>query len=470
MQRHQITKIAIGGLLALSVTHQTCIGHGYISSPDSRTYLCKQGININCGPIQWEPQSAEGPDRFPETGPADGTIAAAGLPQFSQLNEQTASRWQQLPMQSGTQEFSWHFTANHASRDWRYYITKPGWDVNQPLTRASFDLNPFCSVDGDNQRPPVDTTHTCNVPERSGYHIILGVWDVADTVNSFYQVIDVVFDGGNPPQEWSDIGDINPSLDLSIGDQVKTRVFDANGELPSLQTVLSIDTTANGEKNVWPFLLAQKVNQEQTQLKAGIKDADNNITPAYGKNDVFAEPTSNLVRVEIEIDQQSVEPEFSVSNLNTAYPINNSQATVDFDVNTSESLTVEATVFSPQNQQVGYASEQVNGSHSFAVAIQNAEPGNHTLVITARDDASWMDQQTYSFELTAETGGEYEYVYPDNIANYKEGTSVLASDGKIYQCKPYPFNGWCTIYSSNSNQYEPGVGSNWQDAWLLISQ
>jgi chitin-binding protein len=36
-------------------------------------------------------------------------------------------------------------------------------------------------------------THTCNVPVRHGYQIILGVWEIGDTSNSFYNVVDVKF-------------------------------------------------------------------------------------------------------------------------------------------------------------------------------------------------------------------------------------------------------------------------------------
>lgn len=31
----------------------------------------------------------------------------------------------------------------------------------------------------------------CDVPKRSGYQIILGLWTIADTDSAFYQVIDV---------------------------------------------------------------------------------------------------------------------------------------------------------------------------------------------------------------------------------------------------------------------------------------
>lgn len=40
----------------------------------------------NCGDIQWEPQSAEGPKGFLSGGPSDGTICAGGNSRFAQLD------------------------------------------------------------------------------------------------------------------------------------------------------------------------------------------------------------------------------------------------------------------------------------------------------------------------------------------------------------------------------------------------
>ncbi|WP_424141112.1 lytic polysaccharide monooxygenase [Sodalis glossinidius] len=39
--------------------------------------------------------------------------------------------------------------------------------------------------------PPDPTIHDVMLPQRSGYHVILAVWEVANTGNAFYQVIDV---------------------------------------------------------------------------------------------------------------------------------------------------------------------------------------------------------------------------------------------------------------------------------------
>lgn len=72
-----------------------------------------------------------------------------------------------------------------------YYKTRG--DVNKPLTRADFDLTPFCQRNDNGKIPTETVTLNCNIPERSGYQIILGVWDIADTGNAFYQVIDAEF-------------------------------------------------------------------------------------------------------------------------------------------------------------------------------------------------------------------------------------------------------------------------------------
>ncbi|MBQ4898585.1 lytic polysaccharide monooxygenase [Paenibacillus sp. Marseille-P2973] len=171
--------------------------HGYIDSPGSRGYLCKLGQNTDCGAVVYEPHSLEAPKGFPAAGPADGKIASAGGI-FPKLDEQSANRWTKVNMSSGTNTFHWTLTAAHATSSWKYYITKPNWNPDAPLTRDSFDLTPFCSVDYGGVRPPFTYSDTCNVPVRTGYHVILAVWEIADTANAFYNVIDVNFGGSNP--------------------------------------------------------------------------------------------------------------------------------------------------------------------------------------------------------------------------------------------------------------------------------
>ncbi|MDK8180006.1 lytic polysaccharide monooxygenase [Paenibacillus sp. UMB4589-SE434] len=171
--------------------------HGYIESPAGRALQCKQGTNTNCGAIQYEPQSIEAPGHFPTGGPADGQITGGGI--YPELYEQTTTRWNKVNLNGGTNTFTWKLTANHATREWKYYITKANWNPNQALKRSDLEL--FCQINDGGAKPPTSVSHQCNVPtDRSGYHLILGVWEIADTPNAFYQVIDVNLTNGTGTQ------------------------------------------------------------------------------------------------------------------------------------------------------------------------------------------------------------------------------------------------------------------------------
>lgn len=187
------TLMALGLLSAatLGVSH-TASAHGYVESPASRAYQCKQQLNTQCGSVQYEPQSVEGLKGFPQAGPPDGHIASADKATFFELDQQTPTRWNKLNLRTGENTFTWNLTARHSTTSWRYFITKPGWDTSQPLSRASFDLTPFCQYDDGGAIPAAKVSHKCTIPaDRSGSHVILAVWDVADTGNAFYQAIDV---------------------------------------------------------------------------------------------------------------------------------------------------------------------------------------------------------------------------------------------------------------------------------------
>ncbi|MBW5408486.1 lytic polysaccharide monooxygenase [Morganella morganii] len=170
--------------------------HGYITEPASRAANCRAGKNPAqmCGSAQWEPQSIEALSGYPEGPyPPDGQLASGGIERFLPLDA-PGDNWHQTQIKPGPTLFTWNNTATHKTRNWRYYITKQDWDLNAPLTRSSFELDPFCTYNGKNQMPTEIIIHQCYVPERKGSQIIYGVWEISDTKNSFYQVIDVRFD------------------------------------------------------------------------------------------------------------------------------------------------------------------------------------------------------------------------------------------------------------------------------------
>lgn len=113
--------VLLTGLLTFGFSEKAS-AHGYVESPASRSYLCKQGVNVNCAPIQYEPQSVEGIGGFPQLGPSDGQIAGAG--HFPALDVQTVDRWKKVTLNGGTNIFKWKLTAPHSTKEWKYYITK----------------------------------------------------------------------------------------------------------------------------------------------------------------------------------------------------------------------------------------------------------------------------------------------------------------------------------------------------------
>lgn len=179
------------GLLTVGSTAAATISnaHGYVSSPGSRAYFGHSSggkLNTNVGRAEWEPQSIEAPKgTF-----ISGKLASAGVSGFEPLDEQTVSRWHKTNISTGPLALTWTLTARHRTSTWDYYMTKQGWDPNKPLNINDFEL--IGQINDNGLIPESTVNQTITVPEnRSGYHIIYGVWNISDTVNAFYQVIDV---------------------------------------------------------------------------------------------------------------------------------------------------------------------------------------------------------------------------------------------------------------------------------------
>src|SRR4051812_4603721 len=135
--RKKIRAAVVGiGLAAVTVlaTGGSATGHGYTDTPISRQKLCANGTVSNCGEIQYEPQSVEGPKGFPSGGPADGTICAGGNSRFAPLDDPRGGKWPATKLTAGkSYTFNWRFTASHATTAFTYYITKNGWNPSSKV-------------------------------------------------------------------------------------------------------------------------------------------------------------------------------------------------------------------------------------------------------------------------------------------------------------------------------------------------
>jgi N-acetylglucosamine-binding protein A len=172
--------------------------HGYVSQPESRSDKCALHENSECGGIQYEPQSLEANSNSFLSGGLDNHMGSVGISRFSQLDYQSTDRWEKNHIKPGNYTFDWTFTTNHRTSYFRFYITKQNWNPNRPLTVDEFDKTPFCELKYDGSQPPMKLAIQClgkqGIPNRTGYQVIMADWGVADTVNSFYNLIDVNFD------------------------------------------------------------------------------------------------------------------------------------------------------------------------------------------------------------------------------------------------------------------------------------
>jgi len=480
----KLSKIALA--LATLTVASSALAHGYVESPASRAYMCKLGKNIDCGTVQYEPQSVERTSGFPEGAlPPDGQLASAGISQYSQLDKQSLNTWTKTPITAGKNTFTWYHTAPHKTVNWRWYITKQDWNPNKPLTRDQFESTPFCTVNGNSQAPAQRQEMNCNVPQRTGYQVIYAVWEIADTTNSFYQAIDVDFgNGGNvtPDETPAVVSEWTKTLDgqvsgnhVNAGDKVIARFFDANGEVTSMRTELTVASASQGQANQWSYDLAQAINAAHSDVRVGIKDESGVVNPAHGVNNVYVKDGSTLksVAVSYEEQQAQVNEDIAVSNVKFS-KIANGNATVTFHVNTQGNVNFEAHVMNHAGAEKGYLKQDMNSANQdVTMNLTDVTAGHHMLKYYATNkDGNLFAQDVVDMMLEneASSGGtaKYDFTFPQNIASYKAGTVVLQpKNGKTYQCKKAPYNGYCIQYAAGANQFEPGVGSHWSMAWTL---
>ncbi|WP_261239568.1 MULTISPECIES: N-acetylglucosamine-binding protein GbpA [unclassified Pseudomonas] len=461
---------------------QLANAHGYASEPPSRASACRLGLNTGCGQAMYEEFSVgEAPKGFPAQGPADGKIASGGVrADFSPLDEQSANRWHLTPLTQREVAFDWYYTTGHRTTRWEYFITKSGWNPNAPLAREAFETAPFCTVDGHGKpargegqesHGPALEKHQCTLPaDKSGQHIILGVWTIDDTAAAFYNVmdVDIQVDGG-PAPEWPRVGSINPQRDLQVGDRVKARAFVEGVESPELSASISIDNADEGLAPNWSYKLAKRINETLPLVRAGQIDSDGEIKPVQGSNTIFAKAESGITSYQLDFKGKPVDDSYMhLHDLKPDYTLTDGKTSVDFTVMTNRDLQVTSRLFDSANQQVGFARQAVNATSSPIKLQATSSEGEHLLkVVGVNKTGRILLQEERPVQLKAAGGDQYDFEFPQSLASYAAGVTVLQpKTGEVFECKPFPYEGWCKIYSENANQYEPGVGSNWQDAWI----
>ncbi|MBL7481197.1 lytic polysaccharide monooxygenase [Legionella bononiensis] len=231
--RFSILFIACFFMLFQQSTHS----HGLIEQPGSREYFCgkvtqphhiEPGNTIpfkECRPILTKEDGSYNQDVYQFMSVLShtrGYYQNDTLPQHvCGFNNETfkgkaspwdaAINWPTNKIRTGEQEFVWDVSYGPHFSDtehFRYWITKPDYQFkeNQPLQWSDLETEPFCQFTWDDENPTQDKNTiwadktnnkfhmTCQVPERSGRHVIYAEWGRNQSTNErFHSCIDVVY-------------------------------------------------------------------------------------------------------------------------------------------------------------------------------------------------------------------------------------------------------------------------------------
>jgi predicted carbohydrate-binding protein with CBM5 and CBM33 domain len=221
---------------ALLAAPGAALAHGLMSDPPAR--------NAFCGMITKPDQVASGTAQYPVCGEAfraPGVDPNAGYSFMSVLTHTTgyagvgartnvcsfnsetwsgnATPWDQPinwptnAISAGPLNITWNISWGphfDDTQEFRYWITRPdfAYQVGRPLSFSDFESQPFCYLTYSDANPagnpnvvPNKGAATfltkCNVPARSGRHVIYGEWGRNHyTYERFHGCIDVTFNGG----------------------------------------------------------------------------------------------------------------------------------------------------------------------------------------------------------------------------------------------------------------------------------
>ena len=157
--------------------------------------------------------------------------------------------------------------------------------------------------------------------------------------------------------------------------------------------------------------------------------------------------------------------DFTVSAMASEYTIVNGQVSIRFNVTTANPVQITATL-EQSGRSYGNTTSLVNGTNALVLQGSNVTDGSYEVVINGLADGQQPVVQRFQVALTEQSSGGGEGDYPAYAPNtgYQAGDRVSNAGGN-YECKPWPYSGWC---GGSTSHYAPGTGSAWSDAWIKL--
>jgi len=158
--------------------------------------------------------------------------------------------------------------------------------------------------------------------------------------------------------------------------------------------------------------------------------------------------------------------DFTVSAMGSDYTIVNGQVTIRFNVTTANPVQISATL-EQNGRSYGNTASLVNGTSTLVLQGSNVTDGSYEVVINGLADGQQPVVQRFPVTLAEESDnggsdGDYQAYAPNT--SYQAGDRV-SNAGSNYECKPWPYSGWC---GGSPSYYAPGTGTAWSDAWTKL--
>ncbi|RYE12238.1 MAG: hypothetical protein EOP51_31920, partial [Sphingobacteriales bacterium] len=106
-------------------------------------------------------------------------------------------------------------------------------------------------------------------------------------------------------------------------------------------------------------------------------------------------------------------------------------------------------------------------SSPYSYVWSNVAAGTYSINVKATDNSGAVTTSgtvIISVKVVTTDACSGKTAYAEN-GGYVAGSRVQNA-GSLYECKPYPYSGWC---NGAAWAYAPGTGAYWSDAWTLIS-
>lgn len=199
--------LLLAALLAV-LTAAPASAHGAPVSPTSRAAACgAEGTESDSDAcraaleespklaVEWDNVRVADVDGRDRDVIPDGELCSAGIAKFAGL-DLPRSDWPSTRLTAGTEHtFSYRGTIPHEGT-FRLYVTRDGYALDQPLTWADLEPEPFVSATDptfDDGSYTFDGTLPADV---TGRRLIYTIWQNTSTPDTYYSCSDVDFAGG----------------------------------------------------------------------------------------------------------------------------------------------------------------------------------------------------------------------------------------------------------------------------------